>query len=152
MFSITQCAIDAHHADHYNIAPQLERRPIFPAAISAELLPAVKREDWRHNLMYAIVRSGGRQYIAEPGKTIDVEKIAVDAGAAIELEVLLVAPDSGKTQVGTPLVKGAVVKATVVDHYRAKKILVWKYRPGLRFRKRRGHRQTYTRLRIDSIG
>ncbi|HLY28512.1 MAG TPA: 50S ribosomal protein L21 [Aggregatilineales bacterium] len=102
--------------------------------------------------MYAIIRSGGRQYRAEPGQTIDVEKLAVDEGAALDLgEVLLVVPDEGEASIGAPLVSGAVVHATVVGHYRAKKILVWKYRPGLRYRKRRGHRQTYTRLRIDSI-
>ena len=102
--------------------------------------------------MYAIIRSGGRQYRAEPGKTIDVEKLTVDEGAALDLaEVLLVVPDQGDASIGAPLVKGAVVHATVVGHYRAKKILVFKYRPGLRYRKRRGHRQTYTRLRIDSI-
>jgi large subunit ribosomal protein L21 len=101
--------------------------------------------------MYAIVRTGGRQYRAEPGKIIDVEKLPVEAGAAIELEVLLVAPDNGKPTIGNPLVSGTVVKATVLDHYRAKKILVWKYRPGLRYRRRKGHRQTYTRLQIDSI-
>jgi large subunit ribosomal protein L21 len=101
--------------------------------------------------MYAIVRTGGRQYRAEPGKIIDVEKLPVEAGAAIELEVLLVAPDEGQPTIGNPLVSGTVVKATVLDHYRAKKILVWKYRPGLRYRRRKGHRQTYTRLQIDSI-
>jgi large subunit ribosomal protein L21 len=102
--------------------------------------------------MYAIVRSGGRQYRAEPGKIIDVEKLAVEAGSTIDLaEVLLVAPDAGSPLIGTPLVDGAIVTATVVDHYRAKKILIWKYRPGLRYRRRKGHRQTYTRLRIESI-
>ena len=101
--------------------------------------------------MYAIVRSAGRQYVATPGKIIDVEKLPFDAGTAIDLEVLLVAGDDGKATIGTPVVSGAVVKATVVDHYRAKKILVWRYRPGLRYRKRKGHRQTYTRLHIDSI-
>jgi large subunit ribosomal protein L21 len=102
--------------------------------------------------MYAIVRTGGRQYRAEPGKTIDVEKLPVEAGSTIDLEVLLVAPDGGDPMIGRPLVDGTVVHATVVEHYRAKKILIWKYRPGLRYRRRRGHRQTYTRLRIDSIG
>ncbi len=103
--------------------------------------------------MYAIIRSGGRQYRAEPGKTIDVEKLSVEEGAALDLaEVLLLVGDSGEASIGSPLVDGVVVHATVVGNYRAKKILVWKYRPGLRFRKRRGHRQTYTRLRIDSIG
>ena len=101
--------------------------------------------------MYAIVRTGGRQYRAEPGKVIDVEKLPVEAGTAIELETLLVAPDEGDPVIGRPVVEGVVVHATVVEHYRAKKIFVWKYRPGLRYRKRRGHRQTYTRLHIDSI-
>ncbi len=102
--------------------------------------------------MYAIVRTGGRQYRAEPGKIIDVEKLAVEAGSTINLdEVLLIAPDGGTPLIGTPLVSGATVTATVVDHYRAKKILIWKYRPGLRYRRRKGHRQTYTRLRIENI-
>ena len=103
--------------------------------------------------MYAIVRSGGHQYRAEPGKVIDVEKLEVEAGSSLDLiEVLLVVPDDGAPLIGRPLVEGAVVTATVVEHYRAKKILIWKYRPGLRYRRRRGHRQTYTRLRIESIG
>ena len=101
--------------------------------------------------MYAIVRTGGRQYRAEPGKVIDVEKLPVEAGDAVELEALLIAPDDGDPLIGRPVVDGVVVHATVVEHYRAKKILVWKYRPGLRYRRRRGHRQTYTRLRIESI-
>ncbi len=102
--------------------------------------------------MYAIVRTGGRQYRAEPGSVIDVEKLPVEAGATIDLhEVLLVVPDGGTPLIGTPLVKGALVKATVLENYRAEKILIWKYRPGLRYRRRRGHRQTYTRLRIESV-
>jgi len=101
--------------------------------------------------MYAIVRTGGRQYKAVPGKNIDVEKLAVEPESTIDLEVLLFVPDQGDPVIGTPVVKGTVAKATVVEHYRAKKILIWKYRPGLRYRRRRGHRQTYTRLRIDSI-
>src|SRR5689334_7312901 len=101
--------------------------------------------------MYAIVRTGGRQYRAEPGKVIDVEKLPVEAGDSINLEALLIAPDDGDPLIGRPTVEGVVVRATVVEHYRAKKILVWKYRPGLRYRRRRGHRQTYTRLRIEEI-
>jgi len=101
--------------------------------------------------MYAIVRTGGRQYRAEPGKIIDVEKLTDEAGSSIDLDVLLVVPDEGDPVIGRPVVEGVVVKATVVEHYRAKKILVWKYRPGLRYRRRKGHRQTYTRLHIDSI-
>jgi large subunit ribosomal protein L21 len=102
--------------------------------------------------MYAIVRTGGRQYRAEPGLAIDVERLPYDEGAAIELtDVLLVAPDGGAPMIGQPLVKGAVVKATVLKQGRERKIFVWKYKPKKRFRKRRGHRQYFTRLRIDSI-
>src|SRR5262249_34011295 len=101
--------------------------------------------------MYAIVRTGGRQYPPEPGKIIDVEKPARESRNPHELGNLAFAPDEGDPVIGRPVVDGVVVHATVVEHYRAKKILVWKYRPGLRYRKRRGHRQTYTRLHIDSI-
>jgi large subunit ribosomal protein L21 len=102
--------------------------------------------------MYAIVRTGGRQFRAEPGKMIDVDRMAIEPGTSIDLnEVLLVAPEGGSPQIGQPLVQGAMVKATVVEHFRDKKVLIWKYHPGLRYRRRRGHRQHYTRLRIDSI-
>lgn len=102
--------------------------------------------------MYAVVRTGGQQFRVEPGKVIDVQKMAVEAGTAVDLnEVLLVVPDGAAPVIGQPLVKGATVKATVVDHYRAQKVLIWKYHPGLRYRRRRGHRQTYTRLKIESI-
>ena len=102
--------------------------------------------------MYAVIRTGGRQYRAEPGALIDVERLPYEENANIELnEVLLVAQDSGTPLIGKPLVSGAIVKATVVSQFRAKKIFVWKYIPKERYRKRRGHRQYYTRLRIDSI-
>jgi large subunit ribosomal protein L21 len=102
--------------------------------------------------MYAIVRIGGRQFRAEPGMVIDVEKMTAEPGSTIDLpEVLLVVPDEGAPLIGRPLVDGATVRANVLEHYRAKKIIVWKYRPGLRYRRRRGHRQTYTRLRIETV-
>ena len=102
--------------------------------------------------MYAVVISGGRQHKAVPGQIIDVEKLESEAGQQISLEpVLLVVPDSGEPQIGQPEVKGAVVTATVLGDYRAKKIHGWKYKPGLRYRRQWGHRQTYTRLRIESI-
>ncbi|MBO9309937.1 MAG: 50S ribosomal protein L21 [Chloroflexi bacterium] len=102
--------------------------------------------------MYAVVRAGGRQFRAEPGKVIDVEKLNAEAGERLTLnEVLLVVPDEGAPLIGRPLVQGAAVQATVLGHYRAKKIIVWKYRPGLRYRRRRGHRQTYTRLKIEEV-
>lgn len=102
--------------------------------------------------MYAVVRTGGRQYRVAPDMVIDVEKVNAEAGDSLTLnEVLLVVPEGGEPLIGRPLVEGAAVQATVLGHYRAKKIIVWKYRPGLRYRRRRGHRQTYTRLKIESI-
>ena len=101
--------------------------------------------------MYAIVKSGGRQYRAEEGQSFSVEKLPYEVGEQIELsEVLLLANDA-EVQVGQPTVPGASVKATVVDQYRGKKIFVWKYKPKKRYRRRRGHRQSYTRLRVDEI-
>lgn len=102
--------------------------------------------------MYAVIRTGGRQYRAEPGHVIDVEKLVVDKDASLDIaDVLLVVGDDGSVSVGQPTVAGAVVTVTVVEHYRARKIFVWHYKPGQKYRRRRGHRQTYTRLRIDAI-
>ena len=100
--------------------------------------------------MYAIVESGGRQYRAEVGHTFSVEKLPYEVGEQIEMDVLLVSNDDD-IRVGQPVVDGALVKATIVDQYKGKKIFVWKYRPRKRYRRRKGHRQEYTRLRIDEI-
>ncbi|MBN2470750.1 MAG: 50S ribosomal protein L21 [Anaerolineae bacterium] len=101
--------------------------------------------------MYAVVRTGGRQYRVEPGAEVDVERLAIEVGQSVELDEVLLVADGDSATVGTPLVSGAMVKATVVDQYRDRKILVWKYRPKQRYRRRKGHRQYYTRLRIDEI-
>jgi large subunit ribosomal protein L21 len=102
--------------------------------------------------MYAIVRTGGRQYRAEPGQVIEVERLPYDEGRSIDLpDVLLVAPDTGSPVIGQPAVPGVVVKATVVKQGRGRKIFVWKYHPKERYRRRRGHRQYFTRLRVDAI-
>jgi large subunit ribosomal protein L21 len=102
--------------------------------------------------MYAIIRTGGRQYRAEAGLTIDVERLPHEEGETIDIDdVLLLVPDEGDPVIGQPVVEGAVVKATVVKQGRGRKIYVWKYKPKQRYRRRRGHRQYFTRLRIDSI-
>ena len=102
--------------------------------------------------MYAVVKSGGHQFRAEEGSVIDVERLPIEEGDTIELdEVLLVVPDDGDPRIGQPLVEGAKVTATCISQLRGKKIFVWKYRPKKRYRRRQGHRQYYTRLRIDSI-
>ncbi len=101
--------------------------------------------------MYAIVESGGRQYRAEEGHSLTVEKLPYQVGDQIELsKVLLLATNDG-VSIGQPTVSGASVKVTVVDQFRGKKIFVWKYKPKKRYRRRQGHRQMYTRLRVDEI-
>ncbi len=102
--------------------------------------------------MYAIVRTGGRQYRAEVGATIDVERLPLEEGDNLTIEdVLLLVPDEGDPRIGQPTVTGAAVKATCVKQYRAKKIIIWKYHPKKRYRLKKGHRQYYTRLRIEDI-
>jgi large subunit ribosomal protein L21 len=106
---------------------------------------------WRYNTVYAIVECGGRQYRAEEGHSFSVEKLAHEVGDQIELDnVLLLSNDNG-VSVGTPAVAGVTVKATVVEQYRGQKIFVWKYKPKVNYRRRQGHRQYYTRLRVDEI-
>ena len=99
--------------------------------------------------MYAIVESGGRQYRAEEGHTFSVEKLPYEVGEQVELNNVLLLANDNDIKVGQPTVAGVAVKATVVEQYRGKKIFVWKYRSS--FRRRRGHRQYYTRLRVDEI-
>ena len=101
--------------------------------------------------MYAIVECGGRQYRAEEGHTFSVEKLPYEVGEQIELDNVLLLSNGAGVQIGQPSVSGASVLATVVDQYRGKKIFVWKYKPKKRYRRRRGHRQYYTKLRIDNI-
>ncbi|MBE2184177.1 MAG: 50S ribosomal protein L21 [Anaerolineae bacterium] len=101
--------------------------------------------------MYAIIRSGNRQYRAEVGKFLDVERLPNKVDDKIEIaDVLLIGNDAG-TVIGQPNVDGASVAVTVIDQFRAPKILVFKYRQRTKFRRKRGHRQYYTRIRIDAI-
>ncbi len=101
--------------------------------------------------MYAIVRTGGHQYKVAVGDQLNVEKLPVEAGEQVELnEVLMVSSDDQVT-VGDPLVAGARVTATVVDQHRGEKIIVFKYKPKKRYRRKMGHRQDLTRLSINAI-
>ena len=101
--------------------------------------------------MYAVIRSGGKQYKVAPGQTIRLEKVAGDAGSKVELGDVLLVENDGNIQVGSPLVANAKIQATVVEHDRAKKILVFKKKRKKQYRRTQGHRQDYTSVRIDSI-
>jgi large subunit ribosomal protein L21 len=100
---------------------------------------------------FAVIKTGGKQHRVEPGQTIEVEKLPVEEGQTVELtEVLLVADENGIRQ-GSPLVDGAKVVARVVKHDRGPKVVVFKYKPKVRYRRTQGHRQALTRITIDDI-
>ena len=101
--------------------------------------------------MYAIIRTGGRQYRAEVGKTLDVERLPYEVNQSFEISDVLLIGDGDSTVIGQPVVDGAAVKVTVTDQYRAKKVIVFKYNQRTNYRRKRGHRHYYTRLRIDDI-
>jgi large subunit ribosomal protein L21 len=101
--------------------------------------------------MYAIIESGGKQHRVAPGDVVAVERLDGEPGAKVKLDkVLLVTTDQG-TEIGQPLVDGAVVQATVVSQDRGRKILIFKKKRRKKFRRRQGHRQSITRLMIDRI-
>ena len=102
--------------------------------------------------MYAIVNTGGKQYRVQPGDTVRVEYLPGDRGDLIELEdVRLLADDDGEVTVGAPTVQGAKVTAEVLEQGRAKKVIVFKYKAKTRYRRKNGHRQNYTELRVTDI-
>ena len=103
-------------------------------------------------MRFAIVESGGKQYRAIEGRTIEVDRLPVDAGNKFDFERVLLMADGDDILVGTPTVSDILVKVTVVDHVKGPKIDRFKYRPKKRIRVRGGHRQQYTRLLIDFIG
>jgi large subunit ribosomal protein L21 len=100
---------------------------------------------------FAVIQTGGKQHRVEPGQIIEVEKLPVEEGQTVELtDVLLVSDDNGLRH-GRPLVEGAKVVGRVVKQGRGKKIIVFKYKPKVRYRKKTGHRQAITRIAIEDI-
>jgi large subunit ribosomal protein L21 len=102
-------------------------------------------------MKYAIIESGGKQYRAVEGSTIEVDRLDAEIGQDMELGSVLLLVDGEEISVGSPLVGKAKVTATVVDHFKGPKIVIFHYRPKKRIRKKGGHRQQYTRLKVNSI-
>ena len=102
-------------------------------------------------MKYAIVESGGKQYKAVEGSTILVDLLPVNGAEQVTLDSVLLVVDGENVAVGTPFVKGATVKTTVVGNVKGPKIVIFKYRPKQRYRVKTGHRQQYTSLLVDSI-
>jgi large subunit ribosomal protein L21 len=101
--------------------------------------------------MYAVIKTGGKQYRVTPGEKLKVEQIPADIGSEIVLDQVLMVADGESTKVGAPLVVGATVKATVVAHGRGDKIKIFKMRRRKHYRKTQGHRQNFTEIRIETI-
>ncbi len=101
--------------------------------------------------MYAVIKTGGKQYKVAQGEVLRVEKLDVDAGSEIDIKDVLMLVDGADIKVGAPLVEGAVVKAKVVEHGRARKVIVFKKKRRKGYRVKNGHRQPYTSLEIQEI-
>jgi large subunit ribosomal protein L21 len=101
--------------------------------------------------MYAVIKTGGKQYRVIPGEKLKIEQIPADIGSEIVLDQVLMVADGEDTKVGAPLVAGATVTATVVGHGRGEKIKIFKMRRRKHYRKTQGHRQNFTEIRIEAI-
>jgi len=101
--------------------------------------------------VYAIIKTGGKQYRVERGDTIYVERLAAPAGEQVSISDVLLVGGEGSLKVGAPLVADAAVVGTILEQGRDKKIRVFKYKHRKHYRRTRGHRQSYTALRIDAI-
>jgi large subunit ribosomal protein L21 len=101
--------------------------------------------------MYAVVRTGGKQVRVAPGHAVRVEKLPGAVGESIELDQVLLVGGEGETRVGTPLVEGVKVVGTITDQGRGPKITVFKMKRRKGYRRKMGHRQDYTEIRVDSI-
>lgn len=101
--------------------------------------------------MYAVIKTGGKQYRVTEGQTLKVEKLEVEEGASVEFDTVLMIADGGQVKVGTPYVEGARVSATVKSQGRGPKVRIIKFRRRKHYRKTQGHRQSYTEVRIGGI-
>jgi len=101
--------------------------------------------------MYAVVATGGKQYKVEAGEVLRVEKLQGDVGAQVAFDQVLLLADGENVRVGQPMVAGATVKGHIVEQGKSKKILVFKYKRRKRYRRKQGHRQLFTAIKIDAI-
>ena len=101
--------------------------------------------------MYAVIKTGGKQYRVVPGEKLKIEQIPADIGSEIVLDQVLMVADGDAISVGAPLVQGATVKATVLAHGRGEKVKIFKMRRRKHYQKHQGHRQNFTEIRIDNI-
>jgi large subunit ribosomal protein L21 len=121
---------------------ELEKPPVSAGA---------RAESDSSGALYAIIETGGKQYRVAVGDTLSIEKLPVEPGADVTFDRVLMVGSDGSARVGTPLLAGATVQAQVEQQYRGPKIVVFKYKPKKRYRRRTGHRQSLTRVAITAI-
>jgi large subunit ribosomal protein L21 len=101
--------------------------------------------------MYAVIKTGGKQYRVIAGERLKVEKLDVEVGGKITLDQILMVSNGDETTIGSPIIKGATVNATVLSHGRGDKVMIFKFRRRKHYRKTQGHRQSYTEIQIGEI-
>jgi len=101
--------------------------------------------------MYAVIKTGGKQYKVEAGATLKVEKLLGEVGSKVVIDKVLMIADGESTTIGAPLIAGATVNATVVAHGRADKVMIFKFRRRKHYRKTQGHRQSFTEILINDV-
>ncbi|HKV45004.1 MAG TPA: 50S ribosomal protein L21 [bacterium] len=101
--------------------------------------------------MYAVIESGGKQFRVEPGQVVEVDRLSEESGTEVTLGRVLMLVDGEQVTVGVPTVRGARVTATVLGHARSRKIIVGKFRPKKHYRRKVGHRQPFSRVRVERI-
>ena len=109
-----------------------------------------ERVEVRQN-MYAVIKTGGKQYKVAAGEKLKIEKLAGDVGSKVVIDKVLMITDGDNTTIGAPLIAGATVNATVLSHGRADKVMIFKFRRRKHYRKTQGHRQSYTEIQIGEI-
>ena len=101
--------------------------------------------------MYAIIRTAGKQFRAEPGRTLRIPRVQAEPGAKLTFDEVLLGSDGKAVRAGTPLVKGAKVTAQVVRHGRGEKIIIYKFKRRKNYARKQGHRQDFTEVRVDAV-
>jgi large subunit ribosomal protein L21 len=101
--------------------------------------------------MYAIIRTGGKQFRAEPGKTLRIPSLNVDAGETVTFDEVLLGATDDDVKVGAPLLSGAAVTAEIVKHGKGEKIIIFKHKRRKNYRRKQGHRQKFTEVRVNEI-
>lgn len=102
--------------------------------------------------MFAVIKTGGKQYVVEPGQKLKIEKLDANEGEVFHFDHVLLSGDEKNVEIGTPTVKGKKVEAKILRQGRGDKIIVFKYHAKSRYRKKKGHRQPFTEVEITKIG